>query len=194
MDLILIRHPAVAIDAGVCYGRSDVALADAPPASVAALEARRLELPAPDSVWSSPLTRCHSIAAPWAARWAREVSVDPRLQEMDFGTWEQRRWDDIDRALLDDWAADLHHARAHGGESVAQFSARVETWFDERQTEAGDACVHVVTHAGVIRVLTSLALRVSLEQTLSWSIDFAGVVWLRRREPGAAWTLVRWNV
>ncbi|SEA57720.1 alpha-ribazole phosphatase [Paraburkholderia sartisoli] len=192
MDLVLIRHPAVAIDAGVCYGRSDVALADAPLASVAALEGK-LKLPAPDVVWSSPLTRCRSIAEPWAAQWARQVSVDPRLQEMDFGAWEQQRWDDIDRALLDDWAADLHHARAHGGESVAQFGARVATWFDERQTEAGDGCAHVVTHAGVIRVLASLALRVPLEQTLLWSIDFAGVVWLRRREPGVAWTLVRWN-
>jgi alpha-ribazole phosphatase len=192
MDLVLIRHPAVAIDAGVCYGRSDVALADAPHASVAALKAR-LELGAPDVVWSSPLTRCHAIAEPWAAHWARKVRVDPRLQEMDFGTWEKQRWDNIDRALLDDWAADLHHARAHGGESVAQFSARVETWFAERQTEAADACAHVVTHAGVIRVLAALALRVSLEQTLSWSIDFSGVAWLRQRESGAAWTLVRWN-
>ncbi len=192
MDLVLIRHPAVAIDAGVCYGRSDVALADTPPASVATLKGK-LEQPVPDVVWSSPLTRCHSIAEPWAAQCGCQVFVDSRLQEMDFGAWEQRRWSDIDRALLDDWAADLHHARAHGGESVAQFSARVARWFDERRTEADDACAHVVTHAGVIRVLASLALRVSLEQTLSWSIDFAGVVWLRRREPGVAWTLVRWN-
>ncbi|HEX3383031.1 MAG TPA: alpha-ribazole phosphatase, partial [Paraburkholderia sp.] len=28
MDIVLIRHPAVALDAGVCYGHSDVALAE----------------------------------------------------------------------------------------------------------------------------------------------------------------------
>ena len=28
MDLVLIRHPAVAIDAGVCYGHTDVPLVE----------------------------------------------------------------------------------------------------------------------------------------------------------------------
>ncbi|MGF6756840.1 alpha-ribazole phosphatase [Paraburkholderia sp. GAS42] len=192
MDLVLIRHPTVAIDAGVCYGRSDVTLVDEPLVSVVALQ-RRVVLPAPDIVWSSPLTRCASIAEPWAARSRCELHIDTRLQEMDFGTWEQRRWDAIDRTLLDDWAADLHHARAHGGESVAQFSARVQGWFDQWQAGGSHTCAHVVTHAGVIRVLASLSLGVSLEQALSWSIDFAGVVWLRRRDATQSWTLVRWN-
>ena len=35
----------------------------------------------------------------------------------------RQRWDSIDRALLDAWADDLEHARAHGGESLAQFVA-----------------------------------------------------------------------
>ena len=37
MDLILIRHPAVAIDAGVCYGQTDVPLADSAEISASAL-------------------------------------------------------------------------------------------------------------------------------------------------------------
>ncbi|HEY4296762.1 MAG TPA: histidine phosphatase family protein, partial [Paraburkholderia sp.] len=65
MDIVLIRHPAVAVDAGVCYGRSDVALAeDAGISSNAlALKLATLQVPAPRVLLSSPLTRCSALAA-----------------------------------------------------------------------------------------------------------------------------------
>ena len=44
------------------------------------------------------------------------LSHDDRLKEMNFGDWETQRWDEIDRALLDEWAANFEHARAHGGD------------------------------------------------------------------------------
>jgi alpha-ribazole phosphatase len=195
VDLVLIRHPTVAVDAGVCYGRSDVALIDDARDSVETLAARlvNLAVPSPVLMLTSPLTRCASVAHALATRSGCELRVDARLQEMDFGTWEQQRWDAIDRALLDEWAANLHHARAHGGESVAQFVARVRGGFDDVQSHADGSCIHAVAHAGVIRVLASLALDVPLEQCLSWSIDFAGVVWLRRSDVSKPWKLVRWN-
>lgn len=196
MDLILIRHPAVAVDAGICYGRTDVPLIDLPHASVVALSARlaALKAPPPDVVLTSPLTRCASVASEWAAQYGcDEPRADARLQEMDFGSWEQQRWDGIDRALLDAWAADLHHARSHGGESVAQLSTRVRGWLDEMHTPVEGACVHVMTHAGVIRVSTALALEMPLERCLRWPIDFVGIVWLRRNHTTQQWVLVRWN-
>jgi alpha-ribazole phosphatase len=195
MDLILIRHPAVAVEAGVCYGRSDVPLEGEPQACVSALASRfaQLEVPAPDVTLTSPLGRCASVAESWAAYCGCQWRTDPRLQEMDFGAWEQQRWDAIDRALLDEWAADLQHARAHGGESVAQLSARVQEWFDDMQAQTDGACVHVVTHAGVIRVLASIALGIPLDRCLSWSVDFARVAWLRGDDATGQWALVRWN-
>ena len=43
---------------------------------------------------------------------------------MDFGRWEGLPWSAVPRAELDAWAADLMHARPHGGESVAMLLAR----------------------------------------------------------------------
>jgi alpha-ribazole phosphatase len=151
MDLVLIRHPAVGIDAGICYGQSDVPLAYDVAGSARVLDQRMraLKVPACVGAWhTSPLQRCALLADALGASHA-----DPRLMEIDFGAWEGRAWDDIDRALLDAWADDLEHARAHGGESLAQFSARVGRWFDETCRD-GDAFVHVVMYVGVIRVLT----------------------------------------
>ena len=196
MDIVLIRHPAVAVDAGVCYGHSDVPLADDPGVSAAALAMRlaTLQVPPPRVLLSSPLTRCATVAAAMAGDFGCPLSVDERLKEMDFGAWEQQRWDVIDRTLLDGWAADFQHARAHGGESVAQFVSRVQTWLDAFAQTRKLSPAYVVTHAGVIRVIASLVLDVPVERALNWSLDMAGVVWLRRHDESQQWSLVRWNV
>jgi alpha-ribazole phosphatase len=188
MDLILIRHPAVDVAPGMCYGQTDVPLLDDVAGSAHALTARMDALRVPGCIgeWhTSPLSRCRLIAEALGP-----TRSDPRLQELDFGAWEGQGWDAIDRASLDAWAEDLQHARAHGGESLAQFTRRVTQWFDDVSTrETGP--VHVMTHAGVIRVLTGYLLGVEPSSAIQWPLDFAGIVWIRR--VGEAWVLVRWN-
>ncbi|NKJ48055.1 alpha-ribazole phosphatase [Burkholderia sp. SG-MS1] len=195
MDIVLIRHPAVALDAGVCYGHSDVALAaDAANSSSAlALKLAKLQVPAPRVLISSPLTRCSALAAEIANDFGCVLSHDAQLMEMNFGEWETQRWDEIDRTLLDDWAANFEHARAHGGESVAQFVERVRAWVDAFAQTRELSPAYVVTHAGVMRVIASLVLDVPLERCLKWSLEMAGVVWLRRNDDAQRWSLVRWN-
>ncbi|MEW6346323.1 MAG: alpha-ribazole phosphatase [Paraburkholderia sp.] len=195
MDLVLIRHPAVAVEAGVCYGHSDVALAADPEESATALAMRlaTLQVPPPRVLLASPLLRCASVAAALAGSFGCAHSLDERLKEMDFGAWEQQRWDAIDRALLDEWAANFDHARAHGGESVAQFAARVQAWLDAFAQTRECSPAYVVTHAGVIRVIAALLLGVPVARATQWSLEMAGVVWLRRDDERQVWSLVRWN-
>ncbi|HZZ13998.1 MAG TPA: alpha-ribazole phosphatase [Paraburkholderia sp.] len=195
MDIVLIRHPAVALDAGVCYGHSDVALAENVDVSASALAVRMatLQVPPPRVLMSSPLTRCATLAGVMSNDFGCALSLDDSLKEMNFGTWEQQRWDAIDRVLLDEWAADFDHARAHGGESVAQFVARVRTWFEAFEQTRELSPAYVVTHAGVIRVIASLVLDVPLARCLRWPIEMTGIVWLRRDEEAQQWSLVRWN-
>jgi alpha-ribazole phosphatase len=195
MDLVLIRHPQVAIDAGICYGQTDVPLLRDATESAHALNARMqtLGVPACEGGWhSSPLVRCASLAR--ALSDGADVRLDARLAEINFGAWEGRAWDGIDRALIDAWAADIGHARPHGGESLAQFATRVLGWFDDingMDTESADRVVHVVAHAGVVRVLAAHLLGIGRADALQWALDFGGIVWLRR--VAGAWALVRWN-
>ena len=83
--------------------------------------------------------------------------------------------------MLDAWAADLEHAREHGGESVAQFAVRVIGWADSVCTANTDCPVHAVTHAGVIRVLTAHLLGVPRANAIQWPLDFGAIVWLETR-------------
>lgn len=146
MRLILMRHPPVTGGAGRCYGRLDLpADADAIPASLAAL-APWSGLP----VYASPALRCRQLAGAFS----NDVSLWAELQELDFGDWEGRFWDDIERAELDRWAADIWHYRPGNGESAAMLLARWR-FAVARWQEAGLEQAVVITHAGIIR--TALA-------------------------------------
>ena len=147
MRLHLVRHLQPTVGAGVCYGRSDlpvdpVLLERALPGLVASLPA------AP--VVASPLVRCAALAT----RLAPDARFDARLVELDFGAWEGRRWDDIERAEIDAWAADLAGYRPGGGESVTGMARRIAAFYDDLVREAAPDTI-VVCHAGSIRLLAA---------------------------------------
>lgn len=153
MRLLLVRHPRPEVDAGLCYGRSDVA------ANHADLLRVRATLPAGLPTWSSPLQRCASLAR---ALDPPQLRFEPRLAEMDFGDWELCSWDDIPRADVDAWSADLLHYRPGGGESVLDVARRVAAFRDDLYREGhGEALL--ICHAGTIRLLRALHTGLPLE-------------------------------
>ena len=151
MAIVLVRHTRPKISEGVCYGRRDVPL----PSEFEA-EAKLVVdgIAAVDRLITSPLTRCHRLAQKIGAAFGKTPEVDQRVQEMDFGTWEGRRWSEIPRQELDAWSLDFLQARPHGGENIAQFRERARLAVDEYAAahEASTNCV-IVTHAGVIKAL-----------------------------------------
>ena len=159
--LWLVRHARPLVDAGVCYGATDM------PADSAATQACALELaqflPNDARVLYSPLLRCAQLAQGLhAVRPDLQPTGDPRLAEMDFGCWEGWRWADIPKAAIDDWAAQFADWRFGGHESVQELMDRVAgVWADTRV--AGHATVWI-THAGVIRAATLLARGVNAVQ------------------------------
>ncbi len=144
MRLWLIRHPPPAVPAGICYGATDLPLAENP-----AAHAERLApwLPKDAPLFSSPLIRCRQLAE----QLHPAPQFDPRLREIDFGDWEMRAWDSLERALLETWARDPFHFRPPGGEAVASLRARVADFLASLPNEAV-----LVTHAGVIKVCVAL--------------------------------------
>ncbi|MEW6025373.1 MAG: histidine phosphatase family protein [Pseudomonadota bacterium] len=153
MRLLLVRHPRPEVDPGICYGRSDV------PVDMEETLRISATLPAALPTWSSPLQRCASLAR---ALNPPQLRFDARLAEMDFGAWELRSWDDIPRAEVDAWAADLLHYRPGGGESVLDVARRVAAFLHDLYKE-DHAEALVVCHAGTIRLLRALHTGLSLE-------------------------------
>lgn len=143
MRLYLIRHPQPAVAPGICYGSTDLGLAEDPAPIAAAL---REFLPPDALLFSSPLTRCRLLAEALHPA----PLFDARIREIDFGDWEMQPWDALDRAALDAWAADPFGFEPPGGEAVAALRARVADFLATLPSAAAD--VVLVAHAGVIKV------------------------------------------
>ncbi|MCM2288005.1 MAG: alpha-ribazole phosphatase [Sulfuritalea sp.] len=168
MQLWLIRHPPPQVAAGVCYGRTDLALAD----DVAAAAARiRPQLPPHGPLFTSPLQRCRQLADALHS----SPQSDDRLQEMHFGDWEMTPWAQIQRAALDGWAADPLGYRPPQGESVAELQARVLAFVTETQ-RAGLQQAVLVTHAGVMKVIVGQVRGLPERKWMSLSFEYESVV------------------
>jgi alpha-ribazole phosphatase len=154
MKLWLVRHATPLVEPGICYGRQNVS-ADAAATAECAKSLAGL-LPAGIHVISSPLQRCEQLAKALCGLQANlAYKTDPRLQEMDFGSWEGRAWQDIAPADLQAWTDSFaHHVVGGHGESTMQVMARVASAFDELQ---GPDDTLWVTHAGVIRAAELIA-------------------------------------
>ena len=158
MKLWLLRHARVVLPTGLCYGASDVAADESLTAEAAQVIAPLL--PAGLPVRVSDLGRAQQLHQ--ALRGHRPdlgaAATDPRIREMDFGTWEQTAWDAVPRAAFDAWMADFAHHRFGGVESVAGLMARVADALDETRAAVGsDGEALWITHAGVIRSVIYLA-------------------------------------
>ena len=156
MKLWLLRHARVTLEAGLCYGASDVP-AD-PDLTLQAAESAASRLPPGLPVRVSGLGRAQQLAR--ALHQLRPdlgvATADPRLNEMDFGQWELQRWDVIPRAAFDTWMADFAHHRFGGAESTQQIIERVADAMDELREQSVAEAVWV-THAGVIRAAQFIA-------------------------------------
>ncbi len=149
MKLWLVRHAKPLIAEGLCYGQLDIAAE--PSATQQAAKKIAPLLPKNAMLYSSGLQRARQLAqALHTLRDHLVPEIDPRLNEMDFGTWEGIAWDAIPQAAFDTWIADFDAHRFGAAESVRDLLTRT--------SQALSACashqdVIWVTHAGVIRAV-----------------------------------------
>ena len=193
MDIYLIRHTQTATDPGLCYGQSDIALADSFADEMAALHNKLPEFDEDCQVFCSPLTRCLQLAQTFSDT----VTTDLRLQELDFGDWEGKRFDDLDADVLQHWTNNFVTAAPPNGENFEDLYQRTGSFWEELLASATAPCVAlppasvqstkakqvlVVTHAGVIRALLARALNLPLANSFQLRIDSGSVHKLRQAD------------
>ncbi|MGZ8947133.1 MAG: alpha-ribazole phosphatase [Methylococcaceae bacterium] len=173
MDIYLIRHTKTDTFKGLCYGQSDVALANSFFEEAHQLQQKLPKLKANSLLFSSPLTRCVKLAE----KLSECVKTDARLLELDFGDWENRCFDDIDVEVLQQWTADFVHVAPPNGESFVDLCQRVgDFWQDvvhgmPTTTEQ----ILIITHAGVIRALLAHILKLPPANAFQFRVDVGSV-------------------
>ena len=169
--ILAARHPRPLVPGRICYGRTDVPLAEPPERGAASLiRAARDPI---ERIISSPASRAHRVAQAVRAVTGAPLHLDDRLAEMDFGSWENRPWAALPRAEIDAWAADPLRYRPGGGESVEAVLARVRRAWTGIASAADTTLV--VTHAGPIRCLLHLVRGVPIGEAIQASIAYGAV-------------------
>lgn len=171
METYLIRHTSVGVAPGICYGQTDVALADS--FEVERDDVRKKIPPSPIfRVYSSPLIRCRRLAESFGND---EIRFDARLMELNFGEWEMQKWDDIGLGALNAWSEDAAFTRCPNGESFLDQYHRTVAFWDEFITAQDERPTLIITHGGVIRALIAHLLDMPLAKSLQLGVDFGGV-------------------
>jgi alpha-ribazole phosphatase len=88
--IYLIRHTRLKIKEGICYGSTDIDLADSFLEEAELIREKFKDMPI-GRVYCSPLNRCKKLAECFK----RRIIFDNRLIEMDFGDWEGVSWNEV---------------------------------------------------------------------------------------------------
>ncbi|OOV86606.1 histidine phosphatase family protein [Oceanospirillum linum] len=174
-DYLLIRHLKPQVDAGICYGATDLPAEELPSTAWQKL-GQRCDLP----VISSPLQRASELARYIAQCRGAGASpyLDDRWQELNFGHWEGLSWQDIGQHSVERWQQNLLNFSFPEGESASLMQQRVLAAFHDWQRQATGGVL--VTHLGVIRMVLGHVLQIPFQQQLVIQVDYQQGAWLRQ--------------
>ncbi len=170
MRLILIRHPKPLCESGICYGRLDL---ECEPQALSEAVFRLSGLAPALPVFTSPAKRARDLAT----HLGTQLIVDDRLQELNFGDWEGRRWQDLGCEAIDTWCQGLPDTAPPNGETLTAMAARCSSWL--KSLRSVDGPVLAVTHAGPIRVMKSILEGKPLLTYFTAAISFADPIELK---------------
>ena len=169
----LVRHAHHGDYGRVLSGRSDIPLspegraeADALAASLAPLGLTHLH--------TSPRPRARQTADAIAAATGLTAEVVPALEEIDFGGWTGRSFDEL--APDPDWQrwnAQRSQARPPAGESQVEATARALAHSAAFAAACPDARAAMISHADVIRGVLAHHLGVGADGILRFDVDAA---------------------
>ncbi|MEQ1543974.1 alpha-ribazole phosphatase [Methyloglobulus sp.] len=171
MDIYLIRHTKTQTVNGLCYGQTDVELADSFIAEVQLIHEKLPKLSEDCLIISSPLARCVKLAQTFS----KPIETDDRLQEVNFGDWENQRFDDIEPSLLKKWTENFVTMPPPNGENFSDLCRRTGSFWDELLAQKQAEQVFLITHAGVIRALFAHVLQLPSANAFKLRVDVGSV-------------------
>ena len=170
MKIRIVRHTQVGLPSGICYGFSDVPLAESWEKDISKVM-EQIQDSKNCLVYSSPLTRCKILAE----KLSGNVILDDRLKELNFGRWELQPWDKIEGPEAERWMKDYVNLRCPGGESYIDLCERVKSFLIDLQHNVFADCI-IVTHAGVMHATNTILKHTPLHQSFETKIAFGEVM------------------
>ncbi|HSP56300.1 MAG TPA: histidine phosphatase family protein [Dehalococcoidia bacterium] len=192
VKLLLIRHgESQGNHEGRLQGRREFPLTERGREQCEALAGRMTTLPV-SAIYSSPIRRAHDTALFVGSELGLEVTLEPRVQEYDFGerlsglTWQEIREQqpEIVKALA---SGQSEFPRYPGEEGRAAFHQRVCAAIgDIADRHREDPAVAVVTHAGPIVVYVLDTLGRGYSRPIPFTIENTSITTIELNNGAAA--------
>lgn len=181
----LVRHAAHdRVDRVLCGRMPGVALGPRGRAE-AALLADTLTREPIAAVVTSPLERARETAAPIAAALGLPVEIAPGLDEIEFGAWTGRPFDELATdPRWDSWNRERADTCPPGGEPMRSAQARALAELDALREAHPGGSVVAVSHCDVIRAAVCGVLGLSLDRYAAFDIAPASITTLVLWEGG----------
>jgi broad specificity phosphatase PhoE len=181
--LVLLRHGEVEERYHRVFGgRIDMNLSARGHEQAAALAGYLRHRPL-DAVYVSPMRRAQQTLAPITSHCPAPPLTLPGLREIDFGDWTGLSWEQVHaqyQVSAFQWLDQIEEGAIPGGESAAEFRARVAPCLEQILRDHPGQTVGVVCHGGVIRMALSILLDLPLRKTAGLEIDYASVTRVER--------------
>ena len=176
MKIYLLRHTLVDVPSGICYGQTDVLLADTFENELAIIK-NTLSNVTFEKVYSSPLTRCMRLAKKFSCN----IISDARLMELNFGDWENKSWNEIfDCEKGKRWFSNYLEEVCPNGESSQMLQDRIQNFIDDLPKTNGN--ILIVTHAGPIRIFRMILEGWSTKKAFDTPIAYGQVTVINVRQ------------
>ena len=185
----LIRHGTVDGINDRIYGRTAGIHLSPKGRAQAEAVAQQLAEAGLEAVYSSPLDRARETAEVICQRTKLTVTIEPELNEIDFGRWTNCRFDEL--RLDPEWQrfnSNRSSAGAPGGEFMLAAQARAVAAIERLRQQ--HQRVALVSHGDVIRALVGHYLGFNLDFIHRLRIDPGSITVLEVDERGAQVTLI----
>ncbi|MBN1215588.1 MAG: alpha-ribazole phosphatase [Candidatus Lokiarchaeota archaeon] len=170
MNIYLIRHTKVKLSNNICYGQSDLDLAESFKTEIDIIR-NKLNFSSNMNVYTSPLKRCTILSK----HLTNELPIiDKRLLELNFGNWELKEWGSLPKSEFDKWLKNIKEYTIPNGESYLDLYKRSKNFFTEI-IKKDHKNIYVISHAGVIRSILSYILKISLERSFIINLDYGKI-------------------
>ncbi len=163
LRLILVRHGEPDQSAkGRCYGSLDVGLSERGRAQIETKLNLVRSLGA-EALYASPLRRASESAAIAGPCLGLKPIFSPDLQEINFGSFEGLRYEEIERTYPEEYRSWMEHpaeVRFPQGESFAEMKTRVLKFKEFVRSVHSRQTVVAISHGGTNRIILAEAMRI----------------------------------
>lgn len=171
--IILVRHGETLYNQkGNYYGSIDCSITEKG-IQQAEKTAQALQDTSIDIVISSPLKRAVKTAEIILRNSSRNIILEPRFKELDFGLWEGLHYTEVQKKFPIDWEAwgqDWIHTAPTKGESFIQLYNRVMEALEEVLQQYCNQTILIAAHHSTLKIIELYLTRKSLQEY--WTIQY----------------------